>query len=76
MTMIHDCTEKERKSLESNICPDCGSFKEFLAGPRGGLCQNIQCGRCGSEFNIGLMIFGHLFPAERISERSPKLAIG
>ena len=74
--MIRDCTETERKSLEVHVCPDCGTYKEFLAGPRGGLCQNIQCGHCGSEFNVGPRLNGRLFSAQRISERSPKLAVG
>lgn len=67
--MIQDCTETERKSLEFQICPDCQTYKEFLVGPRGGFCQNIRCSRCGSEFNAGPLT------AQRISGRSPKLAV-
>ena len=74
--MIQDCTESERKSLEIHVCPDCGSYKEFLPGPRGGLCQNIRCGRCGSEFNVGPRSGGRLFFVQRIGEKSPKLAVG
>ncbi len=39
-------------------CPDCGS-KEFLEGPRGGLCVNIQCTRCATRLNVA-QIPGHL----------------
>ena len=38
------------ESLNINRCPDCGGEK-FLAGPEGGLSQNIKCANCGSEFN-------------------------
>ena len=31
-------------------CPDCGG-EDFLAGPCGGLCQNIKCVKCGQEWN-------------------------
>ena len=68
--MIQNCTEAERKSLEMQVCPDCHAYKEFLAGPSGGECQNSRCGVCGSEFNVGPLT------AQRISERSPKLARG
>lgn len=35
------------------ICPDCGET-DFLAGPKGGLSQNIRCANpeCGAKFNI------------------------
>lgn len=47
-------------------CPDCGG-QEFLAGPRGGLAQNMKCGtrRCGSEFNIA-RYEGRVFHVDRI----------
>ena len=73
--MIQNCTEKERKSLDIQVCPDCGTYKKFLAGPHGGLCQNIRCGVCGSEFNVGPRVHGELLSAQRISEKSPKLAV-
>lgn len=52
--MFNNKSEKEilQKSLGNGKCPDCGST-EFLAGPRGGMCQNIECAKCGSRFNIG-----------------------
>lgn len=34
-------------------CPDCGKGP-ILAGPSGGLAQNIACDSCLAEFNIGL----------------------
>ena len=40
-----------RLSLNAGQCPDCGG-KKFLAGPEGGLTQNIKCAACGSEFNF------------------------
>ncbi len=42
-------------------CPDCGDSSQFLAGPEGGLSQNIMCGTCKSKFNVALPWF-----AERI----------
>lgn len=48
-------------------CPDCGG-SGFLAGPCGGLSQNIKCAnpQCGSRFNV-MGPFG----VERISSVSP-----
>ena len=37
--------------LDKKICPDCKG-KEFLAGPRGGIAQNVKCAGCGSCFNV------------------------
>lgn len=39
--------------VENNQCPDCKKFG-FLAGPRGGLAQNVKCANreCGSRFNV------------------------
>jgi hypothetical protein len=46
-----DKTESELlAALNDDRCPDCGNHG-FLAGPEGGLCQNIKCKSCGSEFN-------------------------
>jgi hypothetical protein len=35
------------------VCPDCGKKIDdyMLAGPRGGIAQNIKCSFCGSFFN-------------------------
>lgn len=33
-------------------CPVCGG-DHLLAGPRGGIAQNIACDDCHSEFNVG-----------------------
>lgn len=32
-------------------CPDCG-MGYFLAGPEGGMSQNVRCEHCDAEFNI------------------------
>lgn len=64
--MITDVTRTEEKSLKLGICPDCGSNK-FLDGPCGGLCQNVKCANCGSEFNIGWP-----FTPQRISGKKTK----
>ena len=34
-------------------CPDCNS-NAFVAGPCGGLSQNIKCNSCKSEFNVAI----------------------
>lgn len=47
--------------LNDGRCPDCRTLFSMLKGPRGGLCTNIKCRVCGSEFNVALPIF-----AERI----------
>lgn len=51
-------------SLKNGICPDCGPT-DFLMGPRAGICENIQCEKCGSRFNIA-MVNSRVFKAERI----------
>ena len=33
------------------VCPDCGGAA-FLGGPCGGMCQNVKCAGCGSEYNL------------------------
>lgn len=53
MNRFKDFTEEEREYLFGQWrCPDCGDHKQFLAGPCGGLCQNIMCNTCKSKFNI------------------------
>lgn len=49
--MIKNCTPVEKEALSHGHCPDCDS-DTFLLGPRGIACQNIQCARCGSKFNV------------------------
>ena len=38
--------------VRKNKCPDCKTRGQILAGPCGGMAQNVKCGACGSEFNI------------------------
>lgn len=38
--------------VRENKCPDCKMKGQILAGPCGGMAQNVKCGSCGSEFNI------------------------
>lgn len=44
------------KSFGENpaACADCGC-REFLFGPKGGMCQNVQCSDCGAQFNVMLV---------------------
>lgn len=53
---------------EHRSCPDCGGY-QFLEGPKGGICQNIECGNreCGSRYNVA-MLQGHVLFAHRILE--------
>jgi hypothetical protein len=46
------------------ICPDCGN-SHFLRGPSGGASDNIECGPCGSRFNIAVAQ-GQFLLAQRI----------
>ena len=66
--MYNKVTPSEIESIRSDKCPDCGG-KGFLAGPRGGDCQNFKCANpdCGSRFN-DMGIFG----IDRISAPSPE----
>jgi hypothetical protein len=52
--MCIDLPKDLRDQLRSGSCPNCGG-KEFLAGPSGGECQNIECKDCGCDFNVGPM---------------------
>lgn len=47
--------------LDANGCPDCGN-KEFVKGPTGGMCKNLECAACHARFNV---LWG-LFVAHRI----------
>lgn len=41
-------------------CPDCGGpIERFLAGPSGGMSQNVLCNTCHHEYNIA-NLGGHL----------------
>jgi ribosomal protein S27AE len=55
MTLSNSCenlTEDEKAILlKYGQCPDCGGDR-FLAGPEGGMNQNIKCAGCGSKFNV------------------------
>ncbi len=35
-------------------CPDCGG-QSWYEGPSGGMCQNIECGDCGTRLNAVMM---------------------
>lgn len=39
-------------AIEKGICPNCGDNGSLLAGPNGGMSQNIACGSCLEEFNV------------------------
>jgi hypothetical protein len=53
MNQLEDLNKEEREYLfVQGRCPDCGDLKQFLAGPCGGLSQNIMCATCKSKFNI------------------------
>jgi len=65
---IESVTEEELAALKKNECPDCGG-SEWLNGPGGGCSQNVECGGCGSRFNLTPG-----FGAERIRGPSPKLS--
>lgn len=44
--------------LAKQRCPDCGAGSNgypFRDGPRGGMCRNLACEWCGSEFNVTLL---------------------
>ena len=38
--------------ISKGRCPACTEPTRFLAGPRGGMSQNIKCEKCGQRFNI------------------------
>ena len=40
------------EKLEKGLCPSCGAKDSMLAGPCGGLCQNIACSQCKTRFNV------------------------
>jgi len=43
---------RDRMIHEEKKCPCCGAFESMLAGPRGGVCQNIMCSECKARFNV------------------------
>ena len=55
------------EALTAGECPDCElPVTEFLAGPKGGINQNVCCPSCWSAFNIGVFQGGGIISAERI----------
>lgn len=50
----------EEQAAVFEECPDCGAeLRLFLAGPAGGMSQNVMCGECRHEYNIATL-GGHL----------------
>lgn len=49
--LLDDDAELTAWFRQKECCPDCGGL-DFLAGPRGGLSQNMECSSCGAEYNI------------------------
>lgn len=41
---------------KDGACPNCGN-KEFLEGPSGGVCTNVQCTKCGIRWNANSVGF-------------------
>lgn len=49
--MIEYLNDRDDAKLKSGFCLDCNS-QALVAGPMGGLAQNVKCSNCGSEFNV------------------------
>lgn len=60
---------EEVDSLRKGLCPDCGAG--LLAGPEGGMCQNVLCESdvCASKFN------NTPFGVVRLTDANPKKTI-
>lgn len=58
--------EPEVRRIADGYCPDCG-HRGFVLGPRGGAAMNIECGGCGSRFNVAQAPASHrVVMAQRI----------
>ena len=42
--------------MNEDICPDCRQKARWIAGPQGGLSQNIKCAHCGHWYNVTPML--------------------
>jgi transcription elongation factor Elf1 len=51
-------SKPEVERINAGYCPDCG-HRGFVLGPRGGMSTNIECGGCGSRFNIAQTSVSH-----------------
>jgi hypothetical protein len=60
-------TNAERVRFERHNCPACLSFESFSLGPRGGMCQNLQCDNCGMKLNV-MYVDGRLLHAESLQD--------
>lgn len=49
--VLRKCCAAEVKLLRLACCPFCKTAT-LLEGPRGGLCVNVKCSVCESEWNI------------------------
>lgn len=56
--------------MSDGYCPDC-NHRGFVLGPRGGASINIECGGCGSRFNVASGLTSHrLVMAHRIPKEA------
>lgn len=55
------------EDIRNGFCPDCG-WPDIMLGPRGALSRNIECERCGAQFNAhgGYLDLSVTFGADRI----------
>jgi hypothetical protein len=74
LKMINELTGWDLKVFQEGRCPECKGTT-FQRGPRGGMCLNIRCKKCGAEFNYTPSALN--IPAQRIAprldERNPGL---
>lgn len=57
-------TNSDVNAMSEGRCPDCGA-SELLAGPSGGMSQNIGCNNCLMEFNVHHGIGTGVFRVDR-----------
>jgi len=65
-------TAQECATVTDGYCPDCG-HRGFVLGPQGGLSINIECGGCGSRYNVAR---ARLSPRIAWGQRIAKLGEG
>jgi hypothetical protein len=49
---MRELTFEEKEAWYGRALWPCCGKSGYLAGPRGGMCMNIKCPRCGTKMNV------------------------
>ena len=62
--------DRDVLAINKGHCPDCRKSETLLAGPSGGMSQNVLCNNCLSEFNVHFGFGTGAFKVDRSGKAS------